>query len=341
MSEESIPSQAPKKKLTRTLSMIAALLIAGICLYLAFRGVDWGVMWSTASKGRYELILLVSLISSVNLFIRAARWRILLSTEKPISVLTVFWANCTGYFGNNFLPARAGELIRAAAVGQVAGIGVGYSLATALTERIMDAVLLVLISLTAIFSLNNLPAILVNATRSMALVGLVGLVGVIMAPRLENQIKWVINKLPLPLKFKAPIISFLERFLLGMRALQNPRRLFGFLGLSAIIWSLDACSAMLVGMAFSLNITLALAFIILAALGLSSAVPSTPGYLGVYQVVAVAVMAPFGIVSSDALVWVITWQLQTYFLIGIWGGLGIWQLGISGKIFPSKTSGTN
>jgi glycosyltransferase 2 family protein len=337
MSEETIPPQPAKKNLSRRLSMLVAIIIAVVFLYIAFRGVDWATMWNTARTGRYEFLLAVMALSSLNLFIRSLRWRILLSSEKPIPVLTVFWANCTGYFGNNFLPARAGELIRAAAIGKAADIGISFSLATALTERVMDAILLVLISLTAIFSLNNLPEMLVTATRSMALVGLIGLIGIIMAPRLEKQILWVVSKFPIPLKFKEMINSFLERFLLGMRTLQNPPRLFGFLGFSIIIWTLDACSAILAGKAFSLDISLAMAYIILAALGLSSAIPSTPGYLGVYQVVAVAVMAPFGIVASDALVYVIAWQIQSTAMVALWGGIGFWQLGISSKIFSSDT----
>ena len=42
----------------------------------------------------------------------------------------------------------------------------------------------------------------------------------------------------------------------------------------------------------------------LAALGLASAAPSTPGYVGIYQFVAVSVLAPFGFVREQALVFV-------------------------------------
>ena len=332
------PAPATKSKRTRRWSMIAGVVIAVFFLYIAFKDVDWNAMWNTIRTGRYELIILVALCSSGNLFLRSMRWRLLLSAEKPISKLTVFWATCAGYFGNQFLPARAGELIRSAAVGQAADIGMSYSLATAVTERIMDAILLVLISLTAIFTLNNIPVILVNATRSMAILGLVGLVGIIMAPKLESQIKWCVNKFPIPLKFKDLLNNFLERFLLGMRALQNPTRLFGFLGFSIVIWSIDAGSAILIGQAFNLSISIALAFIILAALGLSSAIPSTPGYVGVYQVVALAVMTPFGFKNSDILVYIVAWQALTFLSITIWGAISFWQLGLGKKSIPAVTT---
>ena len=318
--------------------MLIALLVAALFLYLAFKDVDWKVMWTTIQTARYEYLAIVAAVSSVNFFFRSLRWRILLSAEKPVPVLTVFWANNAGYFGNYFLPARAGELVRAAAVGEATGMGASYALATALTERIMDAILLVLISLTAIITLHNLPDMLVNATRTMAVGGLVGLVGIIMAPRLEKQINWVVEKMPIPVRFKRIIASLLERFLLGMRSLQNPGRLFGFLAFSALIWTIDGFSSILVANAFNFPVpmTLAIAFIILSALGLSSAIPSTPGYLGVYQIVTVAVMTPFGFRSSDALVYIITWQAITYVLLIFWGGLGLWQLNLWKKVFPGS-----
>ncbi|MCE1252648.1 MAG: flippase-like domain-containing protein [Anaerolineae bacterium] len=337
MSTEIQPTN--KKNLTRRITMLVAVLLAAVFLYLAFRDVDWSAMWSSLQGGRYEFFLIVLCISSINLFIRASRWRVLLLADKQVPIGAVFASNNLGYFGNYFLPARAGELIRSAAVGRLSGAGTSFSLATALTERVMDAILLVLISITAIISMNNLPDVLITATRSMAVVGLIALVGILLAPRLEKQIKWVINKIPLPEKIKQPLISFLERFLLGMHSLQNPVRLLSFLGFSAVIWSLDAVSATLVGAAFNMSISVPLAFIILAALGLSSAIPSTPGYVGVYQFVAVAVLTPFGYSKSDALVFILSYQLLSYVFTGFWGLMGFWKLGFNRDTLKSLSEG--
>ena len=49
---------------------------------------------------------------SATLFLRPCRWRILLNAEGHVSVPAAFWATAAGLFGNNFLPARAGELVR-------------------------------------------------------------------------------------------------------------------------------------------------------------------------------------------------------------------------------------
>jgi uncharacterized protein (TIRG00374 family) len=232
-----------------------------------------------------------------------------------------------GYFGNNFLPARAGELIRAAAIGQAAGIGASYSLATAVTERVMDAAILVIISLLAIISYGNLPTVLVNATSSMAVLSLVGLVGLFFTPHLKKQIEWMIEKIIIYKKLKELALNFLERFLLGMSSLQLPGKLLQFSGYSLLIWTLDAVIAIWVGAAFNITLSFPMSIIVIAALGLSSAIPSTPGYIGVYQFVAKAVMTPFGFLPSDILVFILAYQALGYVGLGIWGGLGFWQLG--------------
>jgi hypothetical protein len=69
-----------------------------------------------------------------------------LNAEGTVSVPTVFWATTAGYFGNNFLPARAGELVRTFMISSASGLESSYVLATALSERVADAVALVVIS---------------------------------------------------------------------------------------------------------------------------------------------------------------------------------------------------
>ncbi|MHC1732040.1 MAG: lysylphosphatidylglycerol synthase domain-containing protein [Bacteroidales bacterium] len=79
-------------------------------------------------------------------------------------------------------------------------------------------------------------------------------------------------------------------------------------------------------MAFNLTLSIPQAFILLAALGLSSAIPSTPGYVGVYQIVAVAVLVPLGFRQEDALVYILAYQAFNYILVGVWGGIGVSQM---------------
>jgi hypothetical protein len=152
------------------------------------------------------------------------------------------------------------------------------------------------------------------------------LTGLLLLPRLEGLALRILARLPLPDSLKAKLKTFLEKFLLGVRAFQHPVRGAVFLGLTAMLWSLDVIVAIQVANAFDLALSPAQLLFLLAALGLSSAVPSTPGYLGVYQFVAVSVLAPFGIGQSDALVYILAFQAMTYALVIVWGMIGLWRL---------------
>jgi uncharacterized protein (TIRG00374 family) len=231
-----------------------------------------------------------------------------------------------GYMGNAYLPARAGELLRSAFLGQKGALGTSFVLATALSERILDAVTLVLIGSVSLISQGSMPPALANGVRVMAVAGLLGLAVILLAPFQESRIVRILGRLPLPEKISQTISRHTVRFLSGMRSLQNAPRMLTFAGLTAIVWLIDALGACVGARIISQTLSLSQALVLLAALGLSSAIPSTPGYVGVYQFVAVTVLVPFGFSRSDALAYILISQVFNYVVVSFWGLLGLWQL---------------
>jgi spermidine synthase len=73
------------------------------------------------------------------------------------------------------------------------------------------------------------------------------------------------------------------------------------------------------------------AFLLIAALGLASALPSTPGYVGIYQFVAVTVLPPFGLSRTDAIAYILVAQALAYVVIGFWGSIGLLQYRRDGR----------
>lgn len=326
MDHQPTPTTPPPRARRVPWSILLTLALALLLLFLAFRGVDWDEMWRTLHSGNPAYLLAGFGFYTISYLMRAMRWRVLLSAEQTLPPLTVFWATCAGYLGNNFLPARAGELVRTALLAARSGISASYVLATALTERIVDAALLVLIVLGALSTMDDLPDWMPGTMRGMALVGLVGLAGLFIAPRLRGWILGVVARLPLPPRFVEKLRGLLEQFLLGMRSVQNPGRSLAFMGITLVLWIFDGLAAIAVAAAFGLELSLVYALLILAALGLSSALPSTPGYVGIYQFVAVTVMEPLGFSRDEALVFIIALQAVIYAITIVWGGLGLWRL---------------
>jgi uncharacterized membrane protein YbhN (UPF0104 family) len=92
------------------------------------------------------------------------------------------------------------------------------------------------------------------------------------------------------------------------------------------VWWIDAVSAVLIATGMHLPLSFPVAMLLLAALGLGGSVPSTPGYVGIFQAVAVAVLPPFGFSKSDAIAYILVFQGLSYAVFVSWGLLGLWRL---------------
>jgi hypothetical protein len=168
----------------------------------------------------------------------------------------------------------------------------------------------------------------------MGMLGLVGILVLIVAPRLETWFQRILGWLPLPSTLHQRLMGMLEQFLLGMRAFQHRGRAVSFTGMTIAIWLLDGFIATQVAYALHLHLSLPEALVLLTALGLSSAAPSTPGYVGIYQFVTVTVLAPFDFVRSEALAYILTFQAVNYLVVVVWGFLGLWRLTHQSNIAP-------
>jgi len=311
--------------LSRRLLWLAFPLAAAL-LYVTLRDLDWASFWDALRHARYEFLLMTIPIASVSYIARGVRWGVLVRSEVQVSVGSVFWANMVGYMGNAYLPARAGELLRAGILGAKKGLGTSFVLATGLSERILDAVALVLIGSTALLLGGPLSPVLASAIRLMALGGAAALAFLLLAPFQERHLLRLIEAMPLPERGSRKIRETASRFLVGMRSLQNVRRMLLFAALTVLIWFVDGVAVVIGVRILSQSLDLGQALVLLAGLGLSSAVPSTPGYIGVYQFVAVSILVPFGFPREAALGYILLSQVLNYLVVTFWGLLGLWRI---------------
>jgi uncharacterized protein (TIRG00374 family) len=323
MAADDTPS-APWAPRTKAASLGIAALLAAVLLYYSLRGIEWRQVARLVANAAPGRLALAAGIATATLLLRAYRWRILLNAEGTVSVPRAFWATAAGYFGNNFLPARAGELVRTFMISSQTGLDNSYVLATALSERVADAVALVVISAMALLVLPAQPGWLAGAARPFAILGLLGAIGIAVLPLLGPVARSAIERAPLPHALRPRLITAIEHGLRGIRAFHDARRLSGFLGLTILIWCLDAIGTVIVGASLGLRIPAPVAFLLIAGLGLGSALPSTPGYVGIYQFVAVTVLTPFGFSRTDSIAYILVAQALSYVVIGLWGALGLW-----------------
>jgi glycosyltransferase 2 family protein len=319
-------AREPEKR-TRlgTWRWVIAIALAAVLLYKALHGVDWLQVWRTVVAAQWGYLAGAALISVGSFVLRALRWRILLNAgaEKPLRVATVFRANMAGYLGNSVLPARAGEVIRSLIISSKSSLSRAYVLTTALSERMSDAIVLVLWG-SVMLSQVAKPAWMEGVARTMTLVAAAAALTLMVLPHAEGLVQRMVQWLPVPPALKERIKGMVEQILLGIRAFHDWGRLAGYAVLTAAIWMCDATSMMVSAHGLGLEMRFPAAVLLLTAMGLGSALPSTPGYVGIYQFAAVTVLAPFGIGRDQALAYSLVTQAVAYLVIIVLGVPGLY-----------------
>jgi hypothetical protein len=296
----------------RLWSWIVAIPLAAFLLWWSLRGVDWKTVWHIIAGARWQFLAASGLFCCLSFFMRSLRWRILLNAEENLPVGEVFCATMAGYMGNAFLPARAGELVRTLVVSGRSSLTKTYVLTTALSERLMDVVALVLWASLILLGVPQKPAWMGGVARTMAITAGLGAIVIAALPHTGDLCQNLLRRLPLPHALRDRLIGLASQVLLGMRAFHHTGRFLGFAAFTVAIWVSDAASVMIAAHALNLAISFSMAMLLLTGLGLSSALPSTPGYVGIYQFVAVTVLAPLGIAKSAALAFILVVQAYGY-----------------------------
>ena len=237
----------------RAWSWALSSLLAAILLYFSLRGVEWRRVWLTIASAQWRYVALSAAIITAAFFLRALRWRILLNAEAQLGVGAVFWANMAGYLGNNFLPARAGEVVRSVLISKRSGLSKTYVLTTALSERLMDVIALILWSSLVLIRVEPKPAWMEPLSRTMAIASGAGALCVIILPHTGGLLNSIVRRLPLPESFRNRLLGLTEQILLGLQAFHHWGRCAGFALLTVIIWMADACSV--IASSYGLGIT--------------------------------------------------------------------------------------
>lgn len=303
--------------------------LACMLLYLALRGVDWVAFFAALATMDLGWAVACLVFELAALLIRAYRWNMLLAYQAAPSLLVAFVGEAIGDIGNTFLPARAGEAMRTILVARKLDVGISFVVGTAASERVSDAVFVSLIAFLMILLVPHIPIWLVGVAAGFSLLGVAILLIISFLPVFNTSVSPALSKVPV---FK-PLLGRTELMLTGVW--QGSQALFGhpwraglFLSLTLVYWFADGVAILCLARAFGTHLSLPEATLFLCALGLSSAIPSTPGYIGIYQFVAVSVLTPFGVSRVHALAIVLVYQIGMVLLQVLFGGLGwLWLEG--------------
>ena len=282
--------------------VLVGILISILATVMLFYVVNpWEVV---AALSRANPLAVVACGATVLLamWVKVVRWRLFFPKPEEIRLSGLHEALYIGYMVNTVLPLRAGEVVRAFVAAQVEKANTSTALATVLIEKVMDLGTMALL----LFLLGIIFPDLPESARYAAYLSGIGLViavaGVVFALASRN----LATKLALWLEARISLLAkigvsgLLNAFLDGLAFAQKPVTLFWVAVWSVVQWTISASTVTLALVAVGITGSssyelLQMTLLVLVATNLSMAIPSAPGYVGVFHGVFVATLALFTI----------------------------------------------
>ena len=341
--------------------LIGAILSAG-ALYIAFRRVPIAELGKYLAAINYLWTIPALGLVVLTLFLRAYRWRFILAPRHRITTTSAFNPMMIGFMINCVLPGRLGEIARPMALKQLSGISFGTGFATVVAERFFDLILmaalfLVMINLVDIdpdvaisfgsYQLNKL--LLESLFGKTVFIAFILLCGIMLVSirRTRQAIITVLQLLPrffagraprfsdlISRYFSQPVSGLLETVAGGLDLLRSPRKMLICLLLTAGVWFVQLLSFVVLAWGFpEIDLTVLEMGAMMVVVLFFIALPSVPGWWGVWEAGGVFALSLFGVPRLEAAGFTLighALQVIPVILIGIScamvSSIGIWQV---------------
>jgi len=164
---------------------------------------------------------------------------------------------------------------------------------------------------------------MVRAMGAVFGVALLVAVGVVHWPGPATRVTDKILHNLLPDQWADRVVSLLEGLLSGLDSLRSPRRFAFVLLWSFILWLVNAYSFYVGFSAFGIDAPWTAALFLNSAIAFAVALPSAPGFFGVFEAAAKAALALYAIAEVQAVSYAFGYHFGTFLPITV---LGIWSL---------------
>ncbi len=315
------------------------LFFSAGCLVLAMVGIDIGEM-ATALRSANPAWLAAAVLSVLlTNWAKSWRWWLLLyttprsadrtATRIGLGRLTTIWTAGAGANLASPVP-RSGDVLRVYFAGGAGGISKSLVLGTIAAEKLLDTVLLAVCFLGLLLFVA-VPQELEQrqaATLGVAL-ALTLLVAALLwqRERLLALARTLLARVPRG----AQAADSLAKALQGLEALRRPGRLLALSALTVAIGFLSVATAYLVFLALDMPPSWAQSLLLWVVLQVGVVIPSTPGKIGVFQVLCRWTLGLFGVAAAVGLAYGILLYLVAPLLLMILGALALavegWRAG--------------
>jgi len=310
------------------------IAVSVVCLAAVLMVVDPGQVVDTVAETRYELWLLCALSLLLFMIFRAVRWRFMLNSgldaSQRLAYGTVFHIQNIGYFLNNLLPFRLGDVARAVLIGNVPPLTISRGLSTMVAERVFDLAFIVLLFPFTVGSVTSVPPSVNSAVRLAGVAAFMGILVLIIAanrPQTAMRVARALLK-RIPRINAQSWVERLEDLLGGLDSLTRFRDGLALLILSVVVW-LPIMGGYYAGLrAVNLDVSLQQAAFVVCIAAFGVTAPSSPGQVGVFEAsVTLAIAGILGLPEAEAATFAVLYHVLNYAVLGILGAIGISRTG--------------
>jgi len=286
---------------------IAGIVISVGGIYWAFWDFKFHEFANSIQEVNYLYLLLATLLLWVSVWFRALRWRLLFKVDSLPTTASLYRAELMGYFGNNVLPLRLGELMRAYLIGREWNLSKSYVFGTIVLERILDTLSLLVFA----FLLIILYPLEESLREYIIWGGGIFLVATMIFIVILHRIKTI--------KINHIILNSLKDIIEGLLSI-NKKALFPVITTSLFIWGIYYLDVYLLQYAFGFNLSLPQTIMVLVNTSLALAIPSAPGMIGTFHAAVKYTMVDlFGFAPHDGNAFAIFMHAYAYILFTLLG----------------------
>lgn len=304
----------------RRLMTLLSWLITAAALYIVFSDLDWSTLMAHIWDIHFSWVIATMLLGVSSYFLRSARW-ILLFPERSLSYFNSYRVLVLGFFMNNVLPARAGELVRAHMGAKMSGKPRALVLATIASERLVDAITISLFFLVIARGLgdsrlsDNLTMVCLGFF-SAGLAVLILLRAKSFAARISDKI---LTKFP-----RKELRYLSERFfhfIDGLSPLVDLSLFPKIVAWSLVIWTVELLTFKTMALAYNVDLKWNVVVLFFVVANFASLIPAAPGGIGVIEAFGTLALVSTGLPKEQALSIVLTQHLVQYIVVGIPGAI--------------------
>lgn len=325
----------------------------GIALSVALlvwtlRGVSLAAVAHELASSNLPLFIASAIAATLIFPLRAYRWRIILHPVAPNLPLGPLWRSLAiGAMVNNLVPARAGEIARAYAVTRETPVTFASALASLAVDRLFDMVVLLGLGAAAMLdpafprgarvagqTLGHL------AQGSLVVVALL-VVSLYMLAFFPAQL---VRAFEIFARRVSPTVeergkSALLRFSEGLSVLKSPGRFLAVLAWAIAHWLMNALAFWLGFKAVGLNLPFSAALFLQMLVAVGVALPSAPGFFGVFEKFATVGLAIYAVQATQATSWAIGFHILSFIPITVIGIYYFSRLGLSFSELRAQSEG--